>query len=119
MKIRIGFVSNSSSSSFMVLGTKKAYDEAFKKLREAYKEVIARFTIGGTIGEQEVAGISYPIDLNEDYTDTTIHEMLNKYYSLNPAIEQPEDEDPWEILENFQNSMAEYGTTFDHSEGQG
>lgn len=45
MKIRTGFVSNSSSSSFVVFATEKQIDEALKKIDKKYRSWIeTRFT---------------------------------------------------------------------------
>jgi hypothetical protein len=40
MKTRDGFVSNSSSSSFMCITTKDVYDEVYKKSSDSVKKVI-------------------------------------------------------------------------------
>lgn len=37
MKIRNGFISNSSSTSFVIFATKKQIDEAFKKIDKKYR----------------------------------------------------------------------------------
>jgi len=42
MKIRTGFVSNSSSSSFIVAVRKTTHDEAMKKLSPKYQEIIGK-----------------------------------------------------------------------------
>lgn len=40
MKIRNGFVSNSSSSSFMILATKEYFDEAIQDLSDRDQEIV-------------------------------------------------------------------------------
>ena len=126
MKIRQGFVSNSSSSSFICLGTKEAYDFAMKKCKGAEKEVIKRFTVEGKIGDQKVKGISYGVDMNGDATYEIMEDIINDYEKKHPPKETDiirdqdldEDEDgPWSILENFQANMAEAGGVFEHAEG--
>lgn len=126
MKIRQGFVSNSSSSSFICLGTKEAYDFAMKKCKGAEKEVIKRFTVEGKIGDQKVKGISYGVDMNGDATYEIMEDIINDYEKKHPPKETDiirdqdldEDEDgPWSILENFQANMAEAGGVFEHTEG--
>jgi len=43
MKKRTGFVSNSSSSSFVLFASEKVFDEALKECTEIQKEVVERY----------------------------------------------------------------------------
>jgi hypothetical protein len=54
MKIRSRFVSNSSSSSFIVLVTKEAHEEAMAKLHPWERTVVDCFMSEGKIGNQEI-----------------------------------------------------------------
>lgn len=54
MKFRSGFVSNSSSSSYVVITTKRAADEAFAKL-DPYIRAVAEDYLGG--GSRAVGGV--------------------------------------------------------------
>jgi hypothetical protein len=54
MKLRSGFVSNSSSSSFIILVTKEAHEEAMAKLHPWERTVVDCFMSEGKIGNQEI-----------------------------------------------------------------
>ena len=54
MKIRNGFVSNSSSSSFCIMVTKKGYEEALKDCDSDAQKLIKHWAKKGKIGSEDV-----------------------------------------------------------------
>lgn len=92
MKVRAGFVSNSSSSSFLFMTTKEIHDMVFQDLNDYEKKIIEEITdIGEFLGKEVV----YVGDLNvmdysrlfenlerseDDKTDP--HEAFDKYATL-------------------------------------
>ena len=63
MKIRNGFVSNSSTSSFVVVMTKVAYDTALEKMGKKEQALIKLWAKKGKLGKENVICFS-------DMTDT-------------------------------------------------
>ena len=51
MKIRYSYVSNSSSSSFIIYGNKLIYDEAIKAIKDKSKNIMCVFEGAGTSGD--------------------------------------------------------------------
>ena len=82
MKTRAGFVSNSSSSSFVIITTKKAWDAATKELtKKLENKNIAKIVIG-EYGEGENATVLgqkalvfQGVMTTEEYGSSTIYEM--------------------------------------------
>lgn len=126
MKIRQGFVSNSSSSSFICLGTKEAYDFAMKQCKGAEKEVIKNFTVKGKIGNVEVKGLSYGTGNNGDAVYDRIESIIADYDEKYPPketdiirdqdVDDEDGEGHWGIFNRFQQNMSESGNIFEHSE---
>ncbi len=63
MKTRIGFVSNSSSSSFIIIATKSAHEKALAQLKISSKyedavDVVKRWSVSKTIGKEELVLIA-------------------------------------------------------------
>lgn len=56
MKSRTGFVSNSSSSSFVCVLPKSAHDAILAKMSEQFAEIIKNYVVHGKVGEMEVVG---------------------------------------------------------------
>jgi hypothetical protein len=66
MKIRNGFVSNSSSSSFFCVLSKKDHDKIMSGLTEAQRKAIDKYVENGVIGEIEVVGYGYFHDRDDN-----------------------------------------------------
>lgn len=99
MKVRNGFVSNSSSSSFVIAVKKEVHEEVLKQLTEYDKDIIEQMaekdTIFGTdvytIGALDVHGDCYSfgdLDMNEETKDG-------------------ESESPWDALDRYENLVQQ------------
>jgi hypothetical protein len=83
MKIRMGFVSNSSSSSFIIATTKENHETALSQMTEREQEIINELT-----GEEKFLGkiLKYygeVIGRDEDYEyDNKKEEALDKWKEL-------------------------------------
>ena len=58
MKTRTGFVSNSSSSSFVVVATEDAHNKALAKLSKEQQEIVLQATAFKKFGDQRMALLS-------------------------------------------------------------
>ena len=92
MKIRTGFVSNSSSSSFVFITTKEAFDEVFAKITEPpIQQMINKvFTFTDAFGKKLAMHGSLDIQ-SFGFWDDELEEMGNELSC----------EDPSEILYSF------------------
>jgi len=103
MKIRSGFVSNSSSSSFVLVVSKEKWDEAYNKLHpyiKAHVDFLGRYGTKkeGTFNNTDVVMFGYP-DGN-----------CSPYEYDNPKYdgEIPEQyEDHWESVYEFKKKLQE------------
>ncbi len=106
MKVRNGFVSNSSSSSFVIAVKKDVHEKVLKQLTEYEKDVIEQIaekdTIFGidvyTIGDLDVHGDCY----------------LFGDLPINEEAKDGESESPWDVLDRYeilvlQNENARWG----------
>jgi hypothetical protein len=83
MKTRNGFVSNSSSSSFVIITTQDKWNEAVKKFKKIAGENITKIVVG-EYGEPEKAKvlgqdalIFSGIICSEDYGNSVCDELIN------------------------------------------
>ena len=113
MKIRNGFVSNSSSSSFVMLVTKEAHEKALKELTAYQKAVIDKITYEETLFGREAVSFSQWHSNGGscwEYMELDVNEEL---------IEDGEDTDIWDIADKWKNLAIKYsakGELFTHSE---
>jgi len=109
MKIRNGFVSNSSSSSFVLVSTKESYDKAIKKLNKEAAETIKNAVSFDKIGTQEVAVIAYHQCDGEYYAygvDNKDASFPSKHKS--PEFPKCEDDDMYEYSEKISGILSDY-----------
>src|ERR1017187_2839734 len=107
MKIRLGFVSNSSSSSFCILFTKENLELAFKEMDRYEQEFVKQTLLGGQkpdniFGRELLSyGNLTPMD----------GEPFNDLYAL---PERPEDviEEEWKKMEAKNSDTHEMHTDF-------
>lgn len=99
MKIRNGFVSNSSSSSFVIAVKKEVHEEVLKQLTGYEKAIIndisQQDTIFGVevfiIGDLDVHGCSYIFEDLSDYEEAGEDEANN----------------PWDALDRYENLVKQ------------
>ena len=80
MKIRQGFVSNSSSSSFLIIAPKDEYDKIISKLTPYQKAIFKEL-----FDSDEFLG--QPIKILCQEIGTEVPETLTSYLGIDPALE--------------------------------
>lgn len=96
MKIRNGFVSNSSSSSFVVIATKEKINEALNLVTEKYRKFIRSTFVSGR-SKFTWNGIEYLKKFDTYYTDN-----LFEYFK-----EDVSEEEMWEQIRIFFDALGE------------
>lgn len=74
MKIRNGFVSNSSSSSFMILATQETIDSALGRFSDEHRNALSHLFVDDS-RETELNGVTYLKNFDILYT-----ENLSEYF---------------------------------------
>jgi len=107
MKIRNGFVSNSSSSSFVIAVKKDVHEKVLKQLTEYEKDVIEQIAEKDTIFGIDVYTVS-------DMTDMDGNSWTFGDLPINEEAKNGESESPWDVLDRYeilvlQNENARWG----------
>lgn len=93
-KIRNGYVSNSSSSSFCFLG-KNIFENKIRELFLKNKRIIAVKEHGGTSGE--VA--DFIAEINDENIETILSYKGFEFFLINQILEEDNEDSPFEIKE--------------------
>ncbi len=91
MKTRQGFVSNSSSSSFVLVTTKAGYTEALSKLSKSHANIIKQVMSKVRFGKQDLISVAY-----HDYQDEGCN-VLKWKGGTQPSIQATEQ---WDEIDN-------------------
>ena len=101
MKKRNGFVSNSSSSSFVLFTTKEVMNEALKECTAIQKEAVENYIFDkGIFFEKEMMEFSF-FHSSEEYDDD-LCDIVDKYFPNR-------DEDDCEEIDNLADFIFEGG----------
>lgn len=114
MKIRRGFVSNSSSSSFVLIVAKEGHDEAINKMPSKQTDIVEKIANHQTIGSQELVLISTQTFDGEIYRGPwEPKDSVSMIGSLNNSPEEYEDysEAMWVYRELLEKNKADFTCT--------
>ena len=101
MKKRLGFVSNSSSSSFVLFTTKEVIDEALKECTPIQKEAVENYIFNkGNFFGKELMEFSY-FHCSEEYDDN-LCEIIDNYFPK-------KDEDDYTEIDKLTDFIFEGG----------
>ena len=101
MKIRSGFVSNSSSSSFLLMTTKENHEKAFEQLSPYEKAVIKAIVCYGSFLEKKVAYIGDLCPMDYSYTFESID--LKEYKKGSDEAEEDGEREAFDKYKNLVN----------------
>ncbi|MDD5651345.1 MAG: hypothetical protein PHF86_13180 [Candidatus Nanoarchaeia archaeon] len=103
MKVRLGFVSNSSSSSFVLVADKKDFDEAIVKLHPSIQHVIGRTKTVNFNGKDIICILDH--ESTEDVCFQDIFEDYESHKFINQegieVVLTEEEMDDWNTIEDI------------------
>ena len=113
MKIRTGFVSNSSSSSFVITTTKKAYDRFLSTASEYEKAVLnALESDTAKLDGVDVVSFSCYSDCGGGGTFDSINENVDpEEYGIVTSEDENDNMEAYNIFERFQASLLDGEST--------
>lgn len=95
MKYRNGFVSNSSSSSFICVAPYKMWEEMYAEFTEVQKEVASKFYHKKKIGDQDCIYAFFPTGDNGEWVSNEIESYSDRdenigewFYDLSGELEK-------------------------------
>lgn len=107
MKIRTGFVSNSSSSSFCLFASKEAFTKALQSCSDVEKRIISEFTEQKKFMGKEIWKYSYLSGNYGDYYTDRVREIAESYLEENPNAEIDQDYLMDFAFGNFENKLKQ------------
>ena len=121
MKIRNGFVSNSSSSSFLILLTKEAYDEVISGVGPLTQAVVEQLSGKASFLGTECVSYNHTDGNYDDFEWLHKSECVERAKEIAEETGKEFDEDDvswcgWEILNDFESKAKEMkDRVFTHS----
>ena len=115
MKIRTGFVSNSSSSSFLLIAKQSAYDDIVKDLTKFEIAVAEALSSKSKLFGEDVVVFSGWSDSGSSSWEYIFDEMD---YALSEEDEEDENllDKPYEAYDKIVKNLKETSEVFEHSE---
>ena len=116
MKIRNGFVSNSSSSSFLLITTKENHEKAFKQLSPYEKAVIKTIVSTGNFLGRKIIWIGDLCPMDYSYTFEEL-KVSNYKEGSDPEAESEGSYEAFSKYENIVNELSDEDEIFSWSMG--